>query len=117
MIEHPLEFELGHLGFNAADVVSYRAQRVVVAFGFRQLEQLGAVLQMAVDVAQVDDDAFEQLLLAAQLLRVLLVVPDLGVFELPRDLGQPCRFGIEVKDTSAARPRARTATRGYCRSG
>ena len=46
-------------------------------------------------------------LLLAELLRALLVVPDLRD---PRarvdDLGQPLRLRVEVKDTSAARPRA-----------
>jgi hypothetical protein len=35
----------------------------------------------------------------SQFLRTLRTVPDLGIFQLPSDLGQPLTPGIEVKDT------------------
>jgi hypothetical protein len=51
-----------------------------------------------------------------EFLRVFRVVPDLGVFQLPRDLGQPCSLGVEVKDTSAARRPEPTTRTGWLRS-
>jgi len=117
MIEHPLEFEFRDGVFDTGHVSGDRVQRVVVGFALGQFEEFGAVLQASVDLAQIEDDALEQFLLAAEFLRLLLVVPDFGVFEFARDLGQPCCLGIEVKDTSAARPRAPRAKRDCCRSG
>jgi hypothetical protein len=46
------------------------------------------------------DDAVEGLLLLAQLLGALRVVPDARVFERGVDDPQPVSLGIEVKDTS-----------------
>jgi len=77
MVEHPLEFELGDRGLDRSGIGRDRAQRVVVVLGLRHLEQLGSVLEAAVDVAQVENDAFEEFLLAPEFLRVLGVVPDL----------------------------------------
>jgi len=47
------------------------------------------------------DDVFQRLLLLAERLCALLIVPDLRIFELATDLGEPHRLHIEVKDTSA----------------
>jgi hypothetical protein len=49
-------------------------------------------------------DAVELLLLLAERLRALLVVPDLRILELLLDLGQAYRLLLEVKDTSEAGP-------------
>jgi hypothetical protein len=64
------------------------------------------------DVVQRDDDAFEGLLLLAQRLAALGIVPDGGVFEFPVDLFELQRLGVEVKDTSGVRPRAGRGRRG-----
>jgi len=53
------------------------------------------------------DDVVEQFFFPAQLLRLLGVAPDVRVLEFARDLGQAMCFGIDVKDTSAARQRER----------
>jgi hypothetical protein len=37
--------------------------------------------------------------LTPELLGTLRVVPDIGGFQFPADLGQPLASGIEVKDT------------------
>jgi hypothetical protein len=58
------------------------------------------------------DDVFERLLFAAEILRALRVFPDFRILERAIDLVQPVRLGIEVKDTSAARRRARAGRRG-----
>jgi hypothetical protein len=35
----------------------------------------------------------------SQFLGAFGIVPDRGIFQFPRDLGQPLALGIEVKDT------------------
>ena len=71
------------------EVVAHGLQRRVVALGARQLEQLRAVGEPGVDRGQRADDVVERLLLLAQRLRALLVVPDLRVLELAGDFDQP----------------------------
>jgi len=59
------------------------------------------------------DHVVEQLLLAAQFLGALGVVPDAGVLERGRDVLQACLLAVDVKDTSAVRPAAPSATRRW----
>ena len=56
-----------------------------------------------IEVGQHMDDVFQTLPFLAKRLRPLLVVPDLRILELARDLRQPDRFDTEAKDTSADR--------------
>jgi hypothetical protein len=62
---------------------------------------------MTAEPLHAADHVIEQFLLAAELLRALGVVPDAGVFELAAYFGEPLRFRVDVKETSAARPCAR----------
>jgi hypothetical protein len=80
-----------------------------VRVGARELEELGRVREPAADAPQRADERLENLLLLAELLRALRVLPQLRVFQLPVQRGEPRLFRLEVKDTSAARP---TATAG-----
>jgi hypothetical protein len=52
------------------------------------------------------DDVIEELLLATQLLRTLLVVPDARILQVRRNFFQSGFLGLDVKDTSAVRPAA-----------
>jgi hypothetical protein len=52
------------------------------------------------DLLQVKHDAFQQLALAAELLRALYILPDGGIFRERDDFGQTFLLLIEVKDTS-----------------
>jgi len=117
MVEHPPELEPADGLLDAGDVVAHGDERRIVALGARQLEQLAAVREIAVDVAKRADDRLERLLLPAERLRALGIVPDLGVLELALDLGQPRRLDLEVKDTSGAGPRVRGGRRACWRSG
>ena len=102
--EHAPELEVADAGGDRRDVLFNGLERRVIALGAGQLEQFTAVGERHVERGQRADDAVEQLALAAELLRPLLILPDLRILELPNDLGQPHRLRIEVKDTSAARP-------------
>jgi hypothetical protein len=73
------------------------------------MEELGGVRKPAADAAERADQRLELLLFLAEFLRALLVVPELGVFELAVQRLEAPLLGFEVKDTSAAPP---TATAG-----
>jgi len=79
-------------------------KRRVVPVRARELEQLPRVGQAAIDAAEGADDGLERLFLLAELLRALRVVPQPGVLELAVQRREPAFLGLEVKDTSAARP-------------
>jgi hypothetical protein len=104
MAEHPAELEPLDDLREARDVVAHRRERRVVVVGAGELEELAAVGQAAVEVGQRRDDAFELLLLLAELLRLRGIVPDLRILERTADLLEGLRLQVEVKDTSASRP-------------
>jgi len=101
--EHPLELEVGHLLAELADVGLDRHQRRVVFVGARHVEQFLRVGQTRGEPVQPADHVVEQLLLAAEVLRPLGVVPHAGVLQRAGDFGQPTLLGVDVKDTSAGR--------------
>jgi hypothetical protein len=96
----------------AQHVAGERIGGGLVVFQLDQLGQLETVGDALRNLLQAADDFFQPRPLAVQLLRPLGVVPDLGVFELAQDLGQALLLGIEVKDTSVARPPARRGLSG-----
>ncbi len=75
-------------------------QAGVIAFFLAHLVQLGVVGQLARQFVQRDNHAGERFLFLAQLLGLLRVVPDRGVFQRCVDGAQTFELGIEVKDTS-----------------
>ena len=77
-------------------------QRGVVVVRVGQLEQLVGVLQTGLDPPQGVDDIFQRFFLAAQILGMLGVVPDVGVLEFGVYDQQAFSFGLVVKDTSEA---------------
>ena len=89
----------------------------VVAIATRELEKLVAVVDPARQVGQRDDHAVERLLLLAQRLCPLGVVPDVRILELARHLLASRGLHIEVKDTSAARPCGSSGRRAWRRCG
>jgi hypothetical protein len=117
MVEHPAEFELADLALQRSGIVAQRVQRRIVALVARKREQLVDVGEAGVDRGQRPDDGIERLLLLAEGLGPLGVVPDLRILELAGDFGQPCRLDVEVKDTSAAALRDREAPLACWRSG
>jgi hypothetical protein len=85
--------------------------------GARELEQLLRVGNPAADAPQRPDDRLEGLLFPADFLRPLLVGPEPGVFLLAVQRRQALFLGLEVKDTSAARPTGSAVRRASRRSG
>jgi hypothetical protein len=120
IVEHPLELEVGDLLAELGQIGLHRDQHAViaaVAIGLRHVEQLDCIGQAAGQPLHAADHVVQQLFLAPQLLGALGVVPDLGVFQLACYDRQPLLLGIDVKDTSAARPSAASARRRWRRSG
>jgi hypothetical protein len=77
----------------------------VVALAAGELEELLRVPQAAVEGRQAADDRVELLLLPAEILGAPRVIPDLGILERFGDRIEASLLRLEVKDTSAARPR------------
>ncbi|PRG12564.1 hypothetical protein C6Q21_06990 [Burkholderia multivorans] len=114
--EHPAEFDVGDARFELRGVLFGGDERVLVAFLACKLEQVERVAQVVIEFGERRDDAFEQLLFAAERLGVLRIVPDVRVFEFLVDFGQTRCFGVVVKDTPEARPRACAGRAGSFRS-
>jgi hypothetical protein len=81
------------------------AQRGLIVFLARDVEQLFRIANAVCELLQGRYDAFQRLALLAEILRALGIVPDVRVFRELRDLAQPDLLLVEVKDTSAARRR------------
>jgi hypothetical protein len=107
--EHAAELHRRNVLFDLCSLFPYFLEGGVVVVGLRQAEELGGIGEPAADAAEGADDRLERLLFLAELLRALLVAPDLRIAQLALDFGQPSLLALEVKDTSAAPP---TATAG-----
>ena len=110
-------FCVGDDFFEAGNVFGDGAQRRVIVIGAGKLEQLRAIPKSGIEAFQRADHAFELFLFLAERLCALLIVPDLGIFELLLDFRQPLRLHIEVKDTSAGRRFVPANPTGWTQSG
>src|SRR4051812_2652917 len=117
LVEHAPELEVLHDGLELAGLGLDRLQARLVPVLLAHFVELEVVGQLAVQVLDGQDDAIELLLFLAQLLGLLGVVPDRGVFQRGGDGSQALRFGIEVKDTSGDQPSGPAGPAGWCRSG
>jgi hypothetical protein len=101
--EHALEFELLHLGVDAAEVGLDRARGAFVVLGLREVEQLAGLGQSVAQLVEGRDDGVELGALAPEFLRALGLLPDRRVFQLAQDLGQALALALVVKGTPSAR--------------
>src|SRR5690606_20144684 len=101
--EHASELQLLELGADCIDVGFDRLQRGVVIVFLCQLEQIACVAQALSNLTQRMNDIFQAFLFTAKILRVLGIVPDVGVFQFGIDYLQTLGFGVVVKDTSVRR--------------
>jgi hypothetical protein len=79
-------------------------QGIVVILAARHFEDLARIGEIAVEVTQGDDDAFEGLAFAADFLGARSIIPQRGVFAQFDQFFETPGFGLVVKDTSAAPP-------------
>ena len=77
---------------------------VLVLFGLDQFQQLPGAGQAFAEFADAGDVAVQRGALAAQGLRTLGVVPDIGILELALDFLQALDPGVVVKETPSAHP-------------
>jgi hypothetical protein len=98
-VEHALQFELSHAGFEAVGIFLNvgRSGFVVLAFGkLEQLSGIGDALGRAVDLFELSGElgAF-----AAELAGFIGVLPDGGVFQLAGYFFEPFLLGVVLKET------------------
>lgn len=94
-----MEFERIDVLGKAIDVVDHRRHRIIVAFRRRQLQQFVRVIKTVVDAIEAFDKFGQARAFAAQILRALRVVPDVGVFQLAAYFFEAFALGRVVKDT------------------
>ena len=98
-MEHALQFELAHAGFEPIGILLDFGGGGFVVLAFCELEQLGSVgdsLGGAVDFLELGGElgAF-----AAQLSCFIRVLPDSGVFQLAGYFFEPFLLGVVLKET------------------
>jgi hypothetical protein len=114
--EHAAEFQLLDRLAQRMRLGLDRGQAVEIALGLAHLVELGVVGQVARQVVDGLHHRLEALLLLAQLLRALGLVPDGGVFQRGVDFVQPQGFAVVVKDTPGAAGCGRSDRRAARRS-
>ena len=83
------------------------ANHAGIVLGFAEFDHADIVLELALDLADAAERILQRGPLLHQLLRLLGIVPEIGVFGELVQLGEPRRGCIDVKDaSSAARPTA-----------
>jgi hypothetical protein len=98
-VEHALQFQLAHAGFEPIGVLLDFGGGGFVILAFGELEQLGGVgdaLGGAVDFLELGGElgAF-----AAQLPGLVRVLPDGGIFQLEAYFFEPFLLGVVLKET------------------
>jgi hypothetical protein len=101
--EHPLELEALDLVVEPAGVALDVGDRVGIALGLGELEELEGARDAIADPVEALGDRGELRALAAERLRPVGVVPDLRVLEFPAYLGEPLALAVVLKDTPLRR--------------
>ena len=104
--EHPLEFECAQALVERVQIGLDRGGGFLVLFLGRELQQLGRVVQTGAQRLQSAHLVLETSALLAECLRLIRIVPDLGIFELAVDFFQALALGVKVKDTPSERQHA-----------
>jgi hypothetical protein len=100
--EHALELEPLDLLLEPADVLLDRRDGSRIPFGLGEFQQFASLLEAFLDPVECPDDRLELRALATELLRLLGLLPDRGVFEFPQDLREPLAAPLVVKGTPSA---------------
>ena len=83
LVEHALEFQLGHLRFQRGHVGFDGGKAFGIALFYRHFQQHAVVGYAAADGVEREHNAFQHFALFADFLRALGVVPQFGVFRQP----------------------------------
>jgi hypothetical protein len=103
--EHAPELEALDARLEALQVALHFDSRGRIVFLDGEREQLVRIAQPVPDLVEPDDDLLEFCSLLAERLCPFGVFPDVRLFQLALDLGQPFCLLVVVKDTSSTRPR------------
>jgi hypothetical protein len=98
-VKHPLELEAAHFALEPLRVLIDVARRCLVAFGLRELEELGGIRDSfggALDLAGV---GLQPRPLTAELLSTLRLAPDSGIFQLAPYFLEPLLLVVVLKET------------------
>ena len=102
-----LELAARDLGLELAQRLLGLGDDLLVLLGLAELDHGELVVELLLDAADRGELVLERGALLHHALGALLVVPEIGVFGLPVQLGKPPARLVEVKDaSSAARPTA-----------
>ena len=95
--------------FAAGDFLLQRFQRVLglendalIVLGLAEFDHLDIVAELALDLADALQRILQRGALLHQLLGLLGIVPEIGIFGELVQLGEPCRGLFDVKDASSA---------------
>ena len=80
LVEHALEFQIGHALFQHGDVFLYACKRFQIGFFYGHFQQHAAVVYACADFVQIHHDAFKQFAFFADFLGFFRVVPQFWVF-------------------------------------
>jgi hypothetical protein len=103
-VEHALQLELTHVGFEAGGLPGDVVGGALVVFRFRQVQQLTGIGDAADGLINGLELAGQPRPLLAQLLGLGRVLPDLRIFELEGYFLQPLLLAVVLKETPEERP-------------
>jgi hypothetical protein len=101
--EHALELEAADVLVELGRVALDRGDRAGLALGLGELEQLERAGDAVADAVETLGERGELRALAAERLRPVGAVPDLGVLEFPAYFGEPLALAVVLKDTPLRR--------------
>jgi hypothetical protein len=85
--------------FEPVDIVHDRPRRIVVAFGGRKLQQLAGIIEAVRDAIKAIHELAQARTFAAEILRALRIVPDVGAFEFAGYFFETFALDRVVKET------------------
>jgi hypothetical protein len=106
MGEHALKLHVRHVGLESGSILRAGFERLIVLFGFGQLEKRRRFAQRGSGRVQPLYDRLDLLFLFAEFLGAPAVGPDIRFLELLPEDGKTRPLRVIVKDTSADRRRA-----------
>jgi len=98
-VEHALQLELADAAFEAHRVALDVARRGLIVLAFRELEQLRGIGNGLAGAVELVDLGAQLRAFAAELLRLVRLLPDGGVFQLAIDLFESLLLGVVLKET------------------
>jgi hypothetical protein len=106
--EHAPELESGNDLFESIQVGNHLVDRGQIVLVNRHVEQLSGIIETGRQFIEGLNHFFQRDALLTERLRAVGVIPDIGLFELALNFGQPFRFAVIVKGTPSTLRRVRS---------